>query len=223
MSCRWCVMVETLGLWKRSDILSLNRLCEDVLRSSESSSETINHGLLGALLPPPHQRKLTNDIETLHAHPIFKWMKKRIPTFATVTPATNPLSEFRFVQLLLRYMTLTFTADQWRQSARPRTDKPRTAARKAVQKVRDLLHAGTINLEVPKIEMLASLLAEASTELATPKPTPVKEPALMGLASALFTNLSIADTKLLADVAAAMGLDCDERTIQRYLREAKKR
>ena len=105
----------------------------------------------------------------------------------------------------------------------PKRETAHRQAEDCSAKVRDLLHAGTINLEVPKIEMLASLLAEASTELATPKPTPVKEPALMGLASALFTNLSIADTKLLADVAAAMGLDCDERTIQRYLREAKKR
>ncbi len=205
-------MMDKVGLWARRDILGLNAICTEALREPRLA------GLLGALEPSRMFSSASDARDAMHSHPIYQWMRQYMPKVLATVPQDNHLGDVRLVQLLLRYITLAHTPI----SSAVRTDKRRGAAYQAIERVERHLDNGVILLEQLKDETLRNLLAQAKHELASPRPKPPKQAALLGLAHALKRHFGLAEASLLMDIASATGIDCDPRTAQRYVKEARK-
>ncbi len=219
-------MNEKIGPWKRSDIRSLDQLCKDALRLSEAPARSLIDSLV-----PSNQFKNASAAQTaLELHPIYRWLRRELPTVLKAAPGDQIGSEFRLVMLLLllRYMSIAMASQENGRNSKARMDKRRTGAWDAIGRVEAFIVDNTITLADDKIEMLGSLLAEAKTELMRPIPKAAKVPALQGLAYALYRQLNIADAQLLLSIATCLRVKCganiqlDKRTAERYVAKARK-
>jgi len=118
-------------------------------------------------------------------------------------------------------MVIAFAEAVQPQTARNRTDKTRVAAWDAIDRV-DGIVDGIVDIRLvvltpAKRDMLRQFLAEAKSELMSKRAKGVKHPTLLGFAYALQRDFAIADAKIITAFAAATGINCSERTAQRYV------
>jgi hypothetical protein len=206
-------MADMVGPWKTIDIRSLAELCEHVRRLDDPPQP--GRGLLAPL--PLRYTDRDKAITDLHRHPIYRWLKRQTP--AALEAQAN---EFKLVAILLRCMSIGFSLGNEPPHKTLRADRRATIV-KAIDRVEKALAAGTILMaNQPKHEMLTQLLAEAKADLETPRsPGAPGNAVLEALASSLFNELGISDTKVIEAVAIALEISCDERLAQRYVAEAK--
>ncbi len=180
-----------------------------------------------SLVPQNQFKNPKAALSALELHPIYRWLRRELPRVLKVIPADQPAARFQLVQLLLQYMTIAMMDLATTGDSKARSDKHRTAAWNAVDRVEAFMADHTIALAPPRNEVLAKLLVEARSELMQPVTKKFKAPALLGLAHALHAQLNIADTLLLVEVSACLTDKCsidarlDKRTANRYIKSAR--
>ncbi len=199
--------------WKRADIRSLISLCEYACRLCEPTLL----GLMGATHGPNPITDIAAARKTLTAHPIYLWIESTLPGVLRLTPVASPDAQFRFVRLVVQFMVIAFAEAVQPQTASNRTDKKRVAAWDAIDRVEGIVDIGLVVLTPAKRDMLRQFLAEAKSELMSKRAKGVKHPALLGFAYALQRDFAIADAKIITAFASATGINCSERTAQRYV------
>jgi hypothetical protein len=159
--------------------------------------------------------------ETLTSDPIFCWLRKNVPLAVSTTGDATPFVQIRRVRAVAASLVLS--------SGLPlepiREDKQRKVAANAAERLLKSLDSGVLRLQnMAREEFFEELLEEAIDTLRSPqrKARVHKFPGIRSLASDLCQQTGHCDPKLLLEVAAALSLDCDERTAQNYAKEAKR-
>jgi hypothetical protein len=218
-----------VGPWKRADIHSLNKLCNDASYLVAYLKEP-RHGSLLDLLPPKSGFRDISEVQKrLHAHPIYRWLQRQDPPVLREMPHYDPVAEFRFVQLLLRFMIFAFAeSNQIVVPPKKRTDKARTTAWDVFNRAEQYLVDGAVLMAHPaRRASLIELLVEAKSELMRPHqraPRTGEEtyPILETLADHLYKDFGLADVPLIRAVAKAVGSGCSPKTATRYVQRAKR-
>ncbi len=103
-------------------------------------------------------------------------------------------------------------------------DKKRRTALAAIERVEKYMADGSCTVfylpNPARHEMLEKLLAEAKEILKQRRSKEVNHPMLQALARDLYEEFRIADVKLILEVATALEIELEERTAQRYVKEA---
>jgi len=157
--------------------------------------------------------------KALHAHPMHRWLTEKLPK-TTVHMSALPLK--RELPLLWDILSYLIQARAESQRAKPaRADKRRSQAARAVERVRLALHDGAITLPRLQHRTLDALLSTAHKGLSARRPRLRDHPALLLSARKLHGTVPI-DAALVLEIAELMGITCDERTAQRYVKLAGK-
>jgi hypothetical protein len=230
---------DAVGPWKRAHIRSLNQLCRDAINLGEPEPE-LGVGLFAAAArwhrehpresgyrPNPYS-DIADAKRALHKHPIYSWLQQREPPVLREMPHNDPAAEFRFVQVLLRFMTFAFAESNQAAVPRKRTDKTRKIAWGVFDRAEQYLLDGTAVLlpNSARHNLLTELLGEAKSELMRPSqraPRVGEETywILETLAYQLYKDFGLADVPLIMAVAQAVGPGCSEKTARRYVQRAK--
>ncbi|HEX5461368.1 MAG TPA: hypothetical protein VFX20_15495 [Steroidobacteraceae bacterium] len=102
-----------------------------------------------------------------------------------------------------------------------RTDKARKKVRGAIESLERHLADGVIPFDSASDEkLLEQLLAQAKSTLARPgRKPPSQQMELFHLAHFVVSELGVVNSTLFMEIATAVGLTCDERAAQRYLKQ----
>lgn len=204
--------------WSRAADQSLEQLLNDASRIGERPPG----GLMGTNWTPSPYADIRAALTALRTHTIYKWLESRLPDVLKRAP---PGLEFDFVHVVAWHIAAAFE-DRARPLARPtwrvRADKARRVTRTAITRVLRAVEQPASGLNRHQLSMLRQLLAELHRDLSAPRPKgKAAYPALEGLAYDLYRRFGIADTNIVTAVACAVELNCDERTAQRYVNQAK--
>jgi hypothetical protein len=157
--------------------------------------------------------------KTLSSDPIFCWLRKNVPLAVSTTGDATPFVQIRRV----RAVAASFVLSSGVPREPIREDKQRKVDANAAERLLKSLDSGVLQLEnLAREELLEELLEEAIDMLRSQRKSRVhKFPGIRSLASELCQQTGYCDPRLLLEVAAALSLDCDERTAQNYAKEAK--
>jgi hypothetical protein len=158
----------------------------------------------------------------LHANAVYRWLANHVPQAVDTAGDTTPFAKFRRVRIVAQHVLF---AGALTREKPVRTDKGRIPLLNAIERVERSLNDGSLSLSnLTKEELLENLLAEAKQSVQARQRQPKSHgyPWLRRLALELFeeTRIGTARSALLLEVAAVLNLPCDERTAQRYVRDA---
>jgi hypothetical protein len=204
--------------WNAADIRSLEHLCADAVRL-DAPVDAPTVGLLA-----PLRSSYANYAEAYQAlarHPIHRWIKRKLPHALDLEQTISPVGRFRFVWMLAGCVRAAYVEAARTPECSPRTDRPRNVAYDAIKEVEAALGQGTINLTQDANEMLAGLLAQARLNLTRKRGRVSPNWMLEKLARGLQAEFSIADTRIIFDIAAVAGLACSDRTARNIVQDAR--
>jgi hypothetical protein len=158
--------------------------------------------------------------QPLHEHAFYRQLQLELPCIMSLAPKNNNLACRNFLVDLFQHYVMATGAEP----NKDRKDKRRIALRKDIDGlVRRLWNAPWLALDRQQILILE--LQEASKELKKPLPRQKRSvgyPELERFAQRFFGRHKITrDANLLLEFARWTGIECDERTAQRYLEDAK--
>lgn len=100
-----------------------------------------------------------------------------------------------------------------------RKDKIRRMVRKDIERVERHIENGAMPFDQASDRaLLTRVLAQKKSDLSWRQPKGLPQRDLLGLAYMFVEQLGPVNTRVFMDIAAAVGLSCDERTAQRYLK-----
>jgi hypothetical protein len=219
--------VRRVGPWLRDDYRGFKRLCTEALFLEPPCFLGLPGGgwsaaALRDLLERNRPSKFPNITaaeKALRGHRVYRWLKEYVPLAVNIATDKTPFSQFRRTRTVVEHIVFASALPL----APTRTDRRRTSLHKLLERLEGGLNDGTLRLRnMAREDTLEELLAEAKELLARRQPKSVGYPWLKQLARELCEQTGGADPKLLLQVAAVCELDCDERTAQRYVAEAKK-
>jgi hypothetical protein len=206
-----------VGPWLLEEYIDFKRLCNGALRLESPEQQWIASTQLGS----PRWLRLFPDLraaeKSLRKHPVYRWLTMCVPSAVDTTGDETAFVQFRRARIVVEHIALAALPPD--RSDRP--DKRRKSLRAAIERIEESIGNGTLYLPNPvREEMLTQLLAEAKLRLAAKRPKSVGYPWLKSLAEALQEQTRRAIAEVLIEVATSLGLDCDRRTADRYVKEA---
>jgi hypothetical protein len=179
-------------------------------------------------LPPSSFPDIAAAEQALREHPVYCWLADNVPLAVDTAGDKTPFVQFRRVRIVAQTITYQSAAAAQggrRPPQRPvRRDKRRTPLLTAIARIEENLDDGTLSLaDSAEEQMLGDLLAVAKQRLeALRRPRgPHGYPQLRLLARELHRQTGTASAQLLLDMAAVCNLNCDARTAQRCVQEAR--
>jgi hypothetical protein len=177
-------------------------------------------GLMG-FRPDSQFANLAAAKEALRNNSVYRWLAEHVPRAVDTKGDKTPFVQFRRARIVVEHMALGLTPAS---PVSVRSDKRRIPLLSAIERIEHSLNDGTLSLSnMVKEEVFEKLLAEAKRSLQGRQRQPKSHgyPWIRQLAHQLSEEIGTVDWKLLLDVAAVLNPDCDERTVRRYVEEAR--
>jgi hypothetical protein len=212
-----------IGPWTRADMKSFEDLCKDADRLN---SEFYPPGLLSPYLARSSYVDVAAARKACKGHPVYGWLSGVMPRAITLASKLSPPTaaggtrEFEFLLVLVEHMREAMKRPG-RKSQAGRPTQRRDAASKAIARLLPFIKDGTLDLAKPQAAMLTHLLEVAQSDAMAKRRKTSQHPVLEALAQTLHRRYAITSASIVSDVAAAVGIPCDERTAQRIVKRAR--
>lgn len=207
-----------VGPWSRDDYRSFRRLCIDALLATLPEPDAIIRGLAAW----QRARRTFPDVsaaeKAIADHAVYRWLKKTIPRAVDPGGDSSPFVRLRRLHILVHSLPSIGARDAKPIRVSPLRETAIRAAQRLQQSIIDgVLHFPNAGHEEVFEELLEETIQILQQRAPRRRSKSVKYPALQALAHELYEKTGAVDVQLLIEIAGACNLNCDERTVRRYL------